>query len=306
MNTRWLLLVLALPWLLILLLPWLLIQPAAAQTPSVPVAAAADREESTSLLQMTETERQFFALGLTLARASFAYAELAGEATIVSHTRSKIAQVGKLGKLAPVARRNRQTAGEFLRRTEALMLTMSAPAAALAPIHKASERLIAPLALTTDARPLAIFNGEAAQTLSSLSEFETLSSLPEDPALRKWLTSPGVPDSAQVWYGEGEIAALAQIAAIHRMPELLPPAQEIATDLRGLHDWLALRLPDTPTPEQATLQKSLEAFLLDAGQKTKISHKSQKSLSPAQMEALGSISRLLQLQVLGTATASRF
>ena len=297
MNTRWL--------LLVLLLPGLLIQPAAAQTPSVPVAAAIDREESASLLQMTTTERQFFALGLTLARGSFAYAELAGEATVVSHTRSKIAQVGKLGRLAPVARRNRLTAGEFLRQTQALMLTMNAPAAALTPIRKASERLAAPLALTAEARPLAIFNGDAAQTLSSLNEFESLSSLPEDPALQKWLTSPGVSDSAQVWYGEGEIAALAQIAAARQMPELLPPAQEIATDLRGLHDWLALRLPDTPTPEQAALQKSLELFLIDAGQKTKMSRKSQKPLTPAQMEALGSISRLLQLQVLGTETASR-
>ena len=298
MNTRWL--------LLVLLLPGLLIQPAAAQTPSVPAAAAIAREESASLLQMTTTERQFFALGLTLARGSFAYAELAGEATVVSHTRSKIAQVGKLGKLAPVARRNRLTAGEFLRQTQALMLTMNAPAAALTPIRKASERLAAPLALTAEARPLAIFNGDAAQTLSSLNEFESLSSLPEDPALQKWLTSPGVSDSAQVWYGEGEIAALAQIAAARQMPELLPPAQEIATDLRGLHDWLALRLPDTPTPEQAALQKSLEVFLVDAGQKTKMSQKSQKPLTPAQMEALGSISRLLQLQVLGTETASRF
>lgn len=297
MNTRWL--------LLVLLLPGLLIQPATAQKLDGPVAATDERKESSSLLQMTATERQFFALGLTLARGSFAYAELAGEATVVSHTRSKIAQVGKLGKLAPVARRNRQTAGEYLRQTQALMLTMNAPAAALAPIRKASERLTAPLVLTPDARPLAIFNGEAAQTLSALNEFETLSSLPEDPALRKWLTSPGVSDSAQVWYGEGEISALAQIAAAHRMPELLPPAQEIATDLRGLRDWLSLRLPDTPTPEQAALQKSLEQFLLDAGLKTKMSQKSQKPLSPAQMEALGTISRLLQLQVLGTETASR-
>ena len=297
MNTRWL--------LLVLLLPGLLIQPATAQKLDGPVAATDERKESSSLLQMTATERQFFALGLTLARGSFAYAELAGEATVVSHTRSKIAQVGKLGKLAPVARRNRLAAADYLGRTVTLMAAMNAPAAALAPIRKASERLTAPLVLTPDARPLAIFNGEAAQTLSALNEFETLSSLPEDPALRKWLTSPGVSDSAQVWYGEGEISALAQIAAAHRMPELLPPAQEIATDLRGLRDWLSLRLPDTPTPEQAALQKSLEQFLLDAGLKTKMSQKSQKPLSPAQMEALGTISRLLQLQVLGTETASR-
>ena len=293
MNMRWM------PLILLALLT----RPVLAEMPSSSPPLVS--KESTALLQMSTSERQFFALGLTLARGSFAYAELAGEATVVSHTRSKIAQVGKLGKLAPTARRNRLAAADYLGRTVTLMAAMNAPAAALAPIRKASERLTAPLVLTPDARPLALFNGEAAQTLSALNEFETLSSLPEDPALRKWLTSPGVSDSAQVWYGEGEISALAQIAAAHRMPELLPPAQEIATDLRGLRDWLSLRLPDTPTPEQAALQKSLEQFLLDAGLKTKMSQKSQKPLSPAQMEALGTISRLLQLQVLGTETASR-
>ncbi len=263
------------------------------------------------MLQMSTSERQFFALGLTLARGSFAYAEMAGEATVVSRTRSKIAQVGKLGKLAPTARRNRLAAADFLSRTVTLMSAMNAPADALAPVRKASERLAAPLALSADARPLAIFNGAAAQTLSSLNEFGTLSSLPEDPALRKWLTSARVSDSAQVWYGEGEIAALAQIAAAHRMPELLPPAQQIATDLRGLHDWLSLRLPDSPTPEQAALQKSLDTFLRDAALAAKTARNSKKPLSPAQLEALGGISRLLQSQVLGpnssaSETASRF
>lgn len=298
MNTRWL------PLILLALLA----RPALAE---MPVSFAPTPKESATLLQMSNSERQFFALGLTLARGSFAYAELAGEATAVSHTRSKIAQVGKLGKLAPTARRNRLAAAGFLGRTVTLMSAMNAPADALASIRRASERLAAPLALSADARPLAIFNGAAAQTLSSLNEFETLSSLPEDPALRKWLTSSRVSDSAQVWYGEGEIAALAQIAAAHRMPELLPSTLEIATDLRGLHDWLSLRLPDSPTPEQTALQKSLDAFLRDAAQAAKAAENSKKPLSPAQLEALGGISLLLQDQVLGTnsstsETASRF
>ncbi len=251
---------------------------------------------------MTAGERQFFALGLTLSRGAFAYAELARQATLVSHTRSKIAQVGQLGKLSPTARRNRLTAQAGLTQTLALMQAMNAPAAALIPIRRAAERLDGPLPITSDARPLAFFNGGAAQTLSSLSEFETLSSLPEDPALRNWLSSPGICDSAQVWYGEGEIAALAEIAAAQQMPELLPPAEQIATDLRGLRDWLALRLPDAPSPEQAALKDALETFLRDAKPVTS-GQKSRKPLSSAQLHALGGISRLLQTQVLGPDTA---
>ena len=287
---------------LLLLLLALLAGPAAAQVPEAP---APGHEESADRLRMTTTERQFFALGLTLSRGAFAYAELAGQASLVSRTRSKVAQVGKLGKLAGAARRDRLIAGEYLSRTLVLMQALNAPPATQAPLRQASEHLASPLVLTSEARPLAVFSGAAAQTLSSLSEFETLSTLPEDPALRKWLASAAVPASAQVWYGEGEIAALAQIAAAQQMPELLPPAAQIATDLRGLRDWLALRLPDNPSPDQAGLQKSLEAFLHDPTVTATARRKSRKPLSPAQLDALGGICRLLQTQVLGPEPAPR-
>jgi len=282
--------------LLPLLLLVLLARPIAAQVAVVSPSTATPPQAAP--IQMTASDRQFFALGLTLSQGAFAYAELAKQATAVSHTRSKIAQMSQLGKLAPVAQRNRLAAGDALAQTLALMRNMNAPGTALEPVRRAAARLTAPLALTSDARPLALFNAQAAQTLSSLSEFETLSSLPEDPALRKWLASPGVSDAAQVWYGEGEIAALAQIAAARQMPELLPPAEQIATDLRGLRDWLALRLPDSPTPDQAALKASLEAFLRDA-RPVEPGRKSRKPLSSPQLQALGAISRLLQAQVLG-------
>ena len=261
--------------------------------PTPPVGAA-----PAGTLEMDPDERRFFALGLTLARGAFAYAELAKAATEAARTRSRLAQVGKLGKLAPLAERNRKAAGEAAAHALALMRALEAPPAALAPVAKAAARLAGPVPITDDAKPLLLFNRNAAHTLSSLNEFETLSSLPEDPALRAWLDAPGVARSASVWYGEGEIAALAQIAAAHAMPDLLPPAQQIATDLRGLRDWLVGRLPDTPTPEQAALRDALEAFLHDMS----LAHpgvKSRKPLTPAQLQALSAISRQLQAQALG-------
>ncbi len=279
---------------LILALLFLLALPASAW------GLPADGPESAppGTLLMEPDERQFFALGVTLARGAFAYAELAKAATEVARTRSRLAQVGKLAKLAPLAERNRKAAGETVARALALMRAMDAPPAALAPVEKAAQRLAGPLPISDDAKPLLLFNREAARALSSLNEFEALSSLPEDPALRAWLDTPSLARSAAVWYGEGEIVALAQTAAAHGMPSLLPPAQQVATDLRGLRDWLALRLPDAPTPEQAALRDALASFLRE----TAPAHpgvRSPKPLTLPQLQALGEIGRRLEAQALG-------
>lgn len=254
-------------------------------------------------LQMEPQERQFFELGMTLSRGAFAYAELAKQAAVVAKTRSKIAQVGQLGRLDPMAGRNRIDAHMQISRAEALMRQLSAPDSALAPVTAAGLRLAGPIPISDDARPLALFNRAAARTVSSLSEFETLSSLPEDPAVRDWLNTPLLARSAQVWYGEGEIAGLSQIAASYQMPDLLPPTEQIATDLRGLRDWLSLRLPDAPSAEQSTLRKDLNSFLEETSVAARPGVKSRKLLTPPQLQALGSISRQLQSQVLGSPAA---
>ena len=272
----------------------LLALPAMAQEQTVPAQAA---------LQMEPQERQFFALGMTLSRGAFAYAELAKQAAAVAKTRSRIAQVGQLGRLDPVAERNRTDAREQITQAVVLMRQLHAPESALAPVNAAGVRLAGPLPITADARPLALFNRAAARTVASLSEFEALSSLPEDPALRRWLDAPELARSAQVWYGEGEIAGLSEIAAEHQMPDLLPPTEQIATDLRGLRDWLALRLPDTPSPEQAALKRDLNSFLEETSTAGRPGVKSRRRLTLPELEALGSISRRLQMQILGSPPA---
>jgi hypothetical protein len=267
---------------------------------TMPPASAAPLPPS--VLQIEPDERQFFDLGATLARGAFAYAELAKQAAAVQKTRGKLAQVRQLERLDPLAGRSRAQAHAEIRRTEALMQTLNAPASALASVSAAAARLAGPLPMADDAKPLAFFSRPAARTVSALSEFEVLSSLPDDPAIRAWLEA-APSRSAQVWYAEGEIAGLSQIAAAHEMPDLLPPTEQIATDLRGLRDWLALRLPDAPSPEQAALKHDLNAFLEQASAAARPGVRSRKLLSPTQLQALGSISRRLQTQVLGSPPA---
>ena len=267
----------------------LLVLPAMAQEPSSMTKAA---------LQIEPEERQFFDLGITLARGAFAYAALAKQASAVQKTRSKLAQVRQLESLDPLAGRRRAEAHAEVSRADALMRALNAPPSALAPVSAAAARLAGPLPMAEDAKPLAFFSRPAARTVSALSEFEALSSLPDDPAIRAWLEA-GPARSAQVWYAEGEIAGLSQIAAAHEMPDLLPPTEQIATDLRGLRDWLALRLPEMPSLEQAALKHDLNAFLEQTSVAARPGVKSHALLSPSQLQALGSISRRVQAQVLG-------
>ena len=220
---------------------------------------------------------------------------------MVEKTRGKLAQVRQLERLDPLAGRSRTMAHTEILRAQSLMGTLNAPDSALAPVSAAAARLAGPLPMADDAKPLAFFSRPAARTVSSLSEFETLSSLPDDPALRAWLEAAPA-RSAQVWYAEGEIAGLSQIAAAHQMPDLLPPTEQIATDLRGLRDWLALRLPEMPSPEQAALKHDLNAFLEQTSSASRPGVKSRKLLSPSQLQALGSISRRVEAQVLGADT----
>ena len=244
-------------------------------------------------LQIEGTERGFFACGATLTQGAFAYAGLAKQAAQVSKTRDNKNQLTQLGELAPLAKRDREQARDDFSQASTLMQSLDAPLSALAPVSNAAARLSRPLVMTVDVRQLAAYNSDAAYTLSAIDEFGTLSAVPENPAVRGWLASSKLPHSAHVWFGEGEITALIQIAAAQQMPELLPSAEQLATDLRGLRDWLALRLPDAPSPDQSQLKADLDAFL-----------QSRKPLASARLQALGDISRRLQAQILNSPTVA--
>jgi len=185
-------------------------------------------------------EPRFFALGLALSRGAFAYAELAQAAGALARTRSRIAQVGELAKLAPVAGRNRKMAGEHVAHALGLMRALDAPPDALAPVAQAAAQLAGPVPVSSDARPLLLVSRDAARALSSLAEFGALSSLPTDPPLPRWL---GEAERA------GVTVARVRAAADHALPALLPPAPQLAADLIALREWLARRGSDAPMPD---------------------------------------------------------
>ncbi|MBV9849138.1 MAG: hypothetical protein JO250_05555 [Armatimonadetes bacterium] len=249
-------------------------------------------------LQVTASERQFFQLGDTLGRAAFAYADLEKRANLIHTDRSNPTQLEQLAGLAPVAARNRMDARDGFARALALMQALAAPDAALAPVRRAAAHLAKPLSFSGDAKRIAAFSRRAAQTLASLDEFNQISSVPEAVPIRHWLASPGTAPAGRVWYAEGLIAALAETADAQRMPELLPPVKEIATDLRGLRDWLSLRLPESPTPDQTALETALNDFLR---QTSRTGRPQATPLTLPQLQALGDISRRLQTQILGDA-----
>ncbi len=262
----------------------------------LPLRAAGESPAPT--LQVTAGERGFFQLGDRMGRAAFAYADLARQAAQVAHTRGRLTQVQRLAALAPVADRSRADARAGFAEVLLLMRSLQAPPSALVPVQNAAVRLDRPVSLRGDARTVSLFSGAAARTLGALDEFGTLSSLPGDPAVQTWVTSPAAGASGRVWYAEGLIAALTEIAAAQQMPELLPPVGEISTDLRGLRDWLSLRLPDTPSPDQAALVAAINAFL---DQTSRTGDPSPVALTVAQLQGLGDISRRLQALVIAPA-----
>ena len=251
-----------------------------------------------------EPEKQFFDLGLTLSRGAFAYAPLAKQAAVVEKTSNKIAQVRQLSRLDPLAGKSRAEAHARMDRAVALMRRLHAPEAAVAPVAAAAARLAGPLPLPADAQSLAFFSRPAARTVASLTEFQILSSLPEDPAVRRWLHAPDLPSSASLWYSAGALAGLSEIAAAHEMPDLLPPPAQVFADLRRLRDGLA-RLAPMP-PEASTIRKEMDAFLTNAPPGPAAG---TRTLSPVQLQALAGISRRLQLQLsaspVGQETAGR-
>ena len=244
-----------------------------------------------------EPERQFFDLGLTLSRGAFAYAPLAKQAVAVEKTPSKIEQVRQLSRLDPLAGKSRADARTRMDRTVLLMRRLHAPETAVAPVAAAAAQLAGRLPLNSDAQTLAFWSRPAARTVASLSEFQILSSLPEDPAVARWLHAPGLPNLASLWYSAGTLAGRSEIAAVHEMPDLLPPPVQVFADLRGLRD--ALAHSAAVSPERAALRNALDAYLKDAPIE---SAAAPRTLSPAQLQGLAGISRRLQAQ-LGTPAA---
>lgn len=288
MRTAWLAWGLALVWL----------APAGrTQTPvAPPVLAPSDpATPQAPTLDISPTEQAFFEFGYRLTKAAYAPVELVK--AMGSSAGNRHAQTARLAKLAPIALQDHAQAGEGFAAALIVLRDLHPPTSALAPVALAAAHFAKPVA---PRRETPTPETDALHTLTVLGEFNQWSPLPEHPALHRWLKSSAVARSSQVWYAEGEMAALLETASARQMPSLLPPAHELATDLRGLRDWLVLRLPDSPTPEQAALKSGLDDFIQQTTLKNPGGKPASKQVTPAQLQALGELSRQLQAQVLGS------
>ena len=245
-------------------------------------------------LSVTDSERRYFELGDVLAKGAFAYTPLAQQAAHVSHSHVADAELDSIKKLAPEARLERLSAHDNFARALTLMEELDAPDDALTPVAVLAAHLSKPLPFVGDALSVSAFSKDSGTVLATLHESQLLSAVLETPALRAWTEVAGHDAAGPVWYAEGQMAGVAALASDLGRPDLLPPTPELATDLRGLRDWLSLRLPETPTLDQTTLQTDIDSFL----QQTSAKGSHTKALTTDQLHKLGEISRLLGAQIL--------
>jgi hypothetical protein len=272
----------------------------AAPEPLLPPPATPPAPEP--MLQITAVERQYFDFGCSLATAAFAYADLARQIAAIPeyHRHDRTGQMQLLAALNPVVLRDRGVVRDSLSRTLAQMHSLQASPSALAIVSQGADMVNRPILLTGDAKVIATVNARAGQTLAGLNEFERISGITQSPAISAWLNGPGKNSVGNVWYAEGLISGVAAVASAQNLPDLLPPVSEISTDLRGLRDWLLIRMPDNPTAAQSLLRKTLDGFL----RSTSWPQVQDRPVSPAELAMLGTISRELQNQVLLTAASS--
>jgi hypothetical protein len=272
------------------------------QSPPVSPPTPTPAQQPPPLLQMTSVEREYFELGYSLATGAFAYADLARQVSAIPvyHRHDRSGQIRLLAALTPVVLRDRGIIRDNLSETLEQMHNLHAAPSAIAVVGQAADMLNKPIRITGDAKTVTALNPDAGRTLAALNEFERISGITESPTISDWLNGPGKNGVGNVWYAEGLISGVASIAAAQNLPDLLPPVSEISTDLRGLRDWLLIRMPDSRTAAQSTLRKTLDAFL----RSTSWPKVQDRSVSPAELAMLGTISRELQNQVSASVVSS--
>lgn len=265
---------------------------AAQSAPAAPQQVAP--APSDSRLSVTDAERQYFELGDVLAQAALSDVSLVSRTRRITYRDMTDAQLAQIGKLAPGALQARAAAQVLFARAVTLMQDLNAPPAALTPVSALSARLGKPLTPTGAARQVADLNADAGTVLAALDESDRLSAILDNKALQNWATGAASNQTGRVWYAEGLMVGVAHVAAKLSQPDLLPPVADLATDLRGLRDWLSLRLPDTPTPEQIELQTDIDQFLAKAAN----IRRHPKTLTMPQVADLEKIGHLLEAQIL--------
>lgn len=267
--------------------------------PAQPIGSKAEGSSIASPvaeIDMTASERQYFDFGYSLSKAAFAHAVLTKKAISLANIHDRDKKLQELAALAPKAMEVRGNVLRYLNDAYAAMHNLKAPSYATAVIEAQIATYSKPIKYAPSMKDLCKYNPNAAVTLGCMDSFERTSGVPEYPELHKWMTSSKTSGPQRVWYAEGLIAGVAEIAADQDMPELLPPLSDITTDIRGLRDWLTLRLPETPSPEQMELRKQLNDFLIHV----KRPESERRLLTRTELGNLGLICKNLKELVLPT------
>lgn len=251
-------------------------------------------------INVAPDERLMFQLGDYLGKASFVDAGLVREINASAASGDKDAELTELEKLSAEALFNRSRELGYFLDARQLMWNIRAPIIAIAPIAQAIQYLKKPIEFHGQTSELAQSNQNAAVTLYVLEEYPRLSTVPDSPPLRHWIDSAAKEHNGHVWYAEGLISGISVIAAECKNPQILPKAADIATDLAGLRDWITIRLPDTPSPDQLALRAAVES-LLDSV--TKYDH-AEGSITQYQLTKLGMVSKTIEGEVFGISDAT--
>ena len=269
--------------------------PAAAPPAAQPPSATAQVPATVTPINVFPDESLMFQLGDYLGKASFVNAALVQEINSVTIAGDRDTELALLEKLAQPALNNRTRQLGYLLSVRQLMWNMRAPVTAIKPISLAIIQLRKAPVYSGQTVELAKTDPRAAFTLAVLEEYPKFSGIQDTHIFRKWIGQTARAHNGHVWYAEGLIAGFAVIAAENKKPDLLPKAPEIATDLAGQLNWITIRLPDNPSPDQLALRTKVFDLLNSV---SKFDHENDY-ITQYQLQQLGQISSTIEGEVFG-------
>jgi len=269
--------------------------PAAAPPAAQPPSATTQVPAVVTPINVFPDESLMFQLGDYLGKASFVNAALVQEINATTVAGNRDTELAMLEKMAQPALNNRARQLSYLLSARQLMWNMRAPETAIHPISLAIAQLRKAPIYSGQTIELAKTDPRAAITLAVLEEYPKFSGIQDTHVFRRWIGQTARAHNGHVWYAEGLIAGFAVIAAENKKPDLLPKAPEIATDLAGQLNWITIRLPDTPSPDQLALRAKVFALLNSV---SKFDHQNDY-ITQYQLQQLGQISSTIEGEVFG-------
>jgi hypothetical protein len=240
-------------------------------------------------------ESLMFQVGDYLGKASFVNSPVMQAISATTVVGKRNDELALLEKLAQTALNNRARQLNYLLSARQLMWNMRAPEKSIAPLTSAINTLKVQPAYSGQTLELSKTDPAAALTLAILEEYPKVCSVQDSLQFRAWVNSAARQHNGHVWYAEGLISGLTDVAAANKMPTLLPRAPEIATDLEGELNWITIRLRDTPSPDQLALRDKVFALLKSVSKNDHV----RDYITQYQLHQLGDITKSIEGEVFG-------